>query len=328
MKVSVCKLTPKGPCHFGSREQQREGSEVFAHSDTLFSALCHSYRLLYGVDGLENMLSIFCDGNSPFLISSTFPFDDEILYLPVPKNQIPCSKEVKKIRFVSIAHATDLLNGQEIDYNPNNMSEHYLPHPDGSTPWSIYDSSRVALSRLDDGSHGGLFQFGEIRFEENAGLYFFYRIKDREFQAEFKASVRLMCEEGLGGGRSVGRGQFQEPIFIDDYEISVPDEGNASYTLSLYYPDDLEKGDFWQKSYYDFVSRRGYIFSPNGSSLRRKSLNMFAEGSVFPKTGIDQGALVDVTPKAFENSKNGHKVYRYGLMFSIPCKLEVGKNGS
>lgn len=327
MKVSVCKLIPKGPCHFGSREQQREGSDVFAHSDTLFSAICHSFRLLYGVNTLEKMLSTFSGGSSPFLISSTFPFQNDILYLPVPKNQIPSSKETKKIRFVSVSRITDLLNGREIEYNPDDKSEHFLPRSDGSTPWSIYDASRVALSRLDDSSHGGLFQFGEIRFDENAGLFFFYQINDNDYQVKFKASVRLMCEEGLGGGRSVGRGQFQEPIFIDDYEISVPDEGDASYTLSLYYPDDLEKGDFWQKSYYDFVSRRGYIFSPNGSSLRRKSLNMFAESSVFPKTGIDQGALVDVTPKAFENSDNGHKVYRYGMLFSIPCKLEVGKNG-
>jgi CRISPR/Cas system CSM-associated protein Csm4 (group 5 of RAMP superfamily) len=45
---------------------------------------------------------------------------------------------------------------------------------------------------------------------------------------------------------------------------------------------------------------------------------MFSEGSVFP--GLKKGDMVDVSPDGYEKIY-GHKVYRYGLAFSLPCKL-------
>ena len=34
-----------------------------------------------------------------------------------------------------------------------------------------------------------------------------------------------------------------------------------------------------------------------------------------------RGKVVDITPKMFKQ----HKVYRYGISFSLPCKLEMNK---
>ncbi len=43
---------------------------------------------------------------------------------------------------------------------------------------------------------------------------------------------------------------------------------------------------------------------------------MIKEGAVFPKEL--KGRLVDVTPEAFKE----HRVYRYGIGFTIPIKTE------
>ena len=67
-----------------------------------------------------------------------------------------------------------------------------------------------------------------------------------------------------------------------------------------------------------WLNERGYIYSPDGQSLRRKTVSMFTEGSVFPSPPERKGAMVDVTPSAF----NAHHVYRSGIYFGVPCVLK------
>ena len=63
---------------------------------------------------------------------------------------------------------------------------------------------------------------------------------------------------------------------------------------------------------YDLLARRGWVTSPEGGHLRRQTVRMFAEGSVFPGGGARPGRLVNVTPEAFA----GHRVYRYCYAFT------------
>ena len=88
MKFKYCKLIPQSPLHLGERESWQEGSSVFIHSDTLFSGLCHCYGLLYGEGELKNFLDKIRD-EKVLQISSAFPFWEDRLYWPIPKNQIP-----------------------------------------------------------------------------------------------------------------------------------------------------------------------------------------------------------------------------------------------
>jgi hypothetical protein len=65
---------------------------------------------------------------------------------------------------------------------------------------------------------------------------------------------------------------------------------------------------------YELLCRRGWICSPEGSHLRRKSVWMITEGSVL--TGSVQsvaGRLVDVKPDMLQ----AHPVYRYGYAFAV-----------
>ena len=66
----MCKLKPKADFHLGDKEAVLEKTSDYIHSDTLFSAICNAYRLLYGNERLQEVLKLFEDREPPFLISS------------------------------------------------------------------------------------------------------------------------------------------------------------------------------------------------------------------------------------------------------------------
>ncbi len=316
MKFTVCFLKPKGPLHLGERENWREGSSVFIHSDTLFSAFCHSYLLLYGDEALSKLLSLFADNNPPFLFSSVFPCWRNTLYFPVPKNQLPRTKEVKNIQFIEKDGFELLLKGkslEEIVTKVKCIPSNTKPY----TPWFVDNVPRVSLNRRSNHpvEDGGFFHFGEVFYYDDASFFFLIKYIDPAYQQQINSALRLLADEGIGGDRSSGKGLFHTPTF-QEIDIAVsPDNGVVS--LSLYYPKEEELTNI-HDSYYELIERKGYIYSPHCKSLRRKSLRMFIEGSVFPSQPPKCGKLVDVTPEIYKT----HPVYRYGLIFPLPCKME------
>ena len=309
------KLTFKSPLHLGERENIREGTDTFIHSDTLFSAFCHNYLLLYGKIKLELVLQKFLEDAPPFLISSAFPWWKDGFYFPIPKNQMPKGKKLKKILFVEKRGFEKLLSGERIEKIIGTFKT--IPDEKSNKPWKTADVPRVGLSRLTNHPGESYFHFGEVSYGKDSGLFFLIDFKDDALEREFKAAFNLMGDEGIGGDRSSGKGLFEKPQF-EEIEFNLPDtEGTVS--LSLYYPQQDELTDI-RNGYYELRERKGYIYSPYGQSLRRKSLRMFSEGSVFP--GGKKGRIADLTPKAFEDK---HRIYRYGLCFALPCELEARK---
>ena len=75
----MCKLKPKAHFHLGDKEAVLEKTSDYIHSDTLFSAICNAYRLLYGNEGLQEVLKLFEGREPPFLISSAFLYAGKIL---------------------------------------------------------------------------------------------------------------------------------------------------------------------------------------------------------------------------------------------------------
>lgn len=314
MKLFACRSKPRAPLHLGEREEWREGSSPFIHSDTLFSAFCHSYLLLYGKEELSSLLQWFKNGNPPFLFSSIFPFWKETYYLPVPKNQIPKTKEAKKILFVEKKGFESLLKGESLE----EVRKTIKTISKKEKPWVLENVPRISLSRLSNHpmEDGGLFHFGEVSYREDAGLFFLLHYNDAEWQKKVEATLRLLADEGIGGGRSVGKGAMRPPEFRE-IDLEIPEKADATLTLSLYFPSSQEREGL-SEGFYELIERKGYIYSPYGQSLRRRAVRMFSEGSVFPSYPKRRGGLVDVTPKIFKH----HPVYRYGFCFGIPCKME------
>jgi len=306
---AACIIKPRGPFHVGEREGMREGSGTFIHSDTLFSALCHSYLLLYGKTELERFLAAENGADPPLVLSSAFPYWKGKYYFPVPRNFTPRDKEAKKLRFIEQSAFETLL----IERLPDDK---LIPSGLPTGVIETEDVPKVTVSRTGGNAtdEGGFYHVG-LTFYKDASLFFLARHGTDDSRRNTEAAMRLMCDEGIGGYRTVGKGQFVQPDFSQKVSMDEPASPNAGLMLSLYYPSETESQGLVD-GFYDLVPRRGYVFSPATRSLRRKEVSMFSEGAVFPCSGR-AGKLVDVTPDGFTD----HFVYRCGLAFTIPCKF-------
>lgn len=308
MKFLICKLKPKTALHLGEREGILETTSYYIHSDTLFSAFCNVYRLLYGKEELEK---IFID--LPFQISSTFPYFKDTLFFPLPKNLIFKEKFAKRIEFVSQDIFEKICNGEEIEnyLKQENITEDgkILITKEIENIYSTYEVPRVTIDSVSSSSE--IFYFGKVNFNENAGLYFLIKYNDLSFNKKFEATLRTLVDEGIGGDRTAGCGTFEQPEF-NQIELNIPPSATYFITLSLYLPTEEEVKNM-QDAYYELIERKGYIYSQDVKNLRRKSIRMFKEGSVFKDNG-NIGKLVDITPDIFDK----HKVYRYGYCFKLP----------
>ncbi|MCX7916666.1 MAG: type III-A CRISPR-associated RAMP protein Csm4 [bacterium] len=320
--MKVIKLKPISSFHIGERENFWETTQPYIHSDTLFSAFCNAYLLLYGEKKLNELIDKFVK-NPPFLISSAFPYWNEKIFFPIPLNQIPKEKEVKKIEFIEKDGFEQLLNGMKID----KIWRKYITIPfktkdeEFLTPYEIIINPRISVGRLSNSPGENYFHFGEVFYknpnDEKSGLFFLVDFKE-DIEKEFFTTLRLMVDEGIGGDRTVGKGHFKLEEIIENIEFKLNNNNNNNQyqvNLSLYLPKEDEIKNL-KDGYYEIIERKGYIYSPYCKSLRKKSVRMFKEGSVFPKDKI--GKIIDITPEIFKN----HKIYRYGLAFSLPCEVK------
>lgn len=328
MKVVECRIKPRGSFHIGEKEAVLEKTSDYIHSDTLFSAICNAYRLLYGNEELKEILKLFADRKPPFLISSAFPYAGETLLFPLPKSEDSLAhgkdKRFKKVEFISRDLFERLAKGEDISeyLQEKNLvqSNRVLLTDDeikrlGKTEiWNSREVPRVAIDRKTSSST--IYHLGEVSFADHCGLYFFMDLIMPEYEKKVKAAIRVLGDEGIGGERTYGKGLFK-PDFIDkDWNWETK---NHFTTLSLFYPQKAE-GSIVSDGHYELVRRGGWIYSLDATNLRRRTVRMFIEGSVFPALkGVEfYGCLADVKPKDFVN----HEVYRYGYAFAVP--MEVG----
>lgn len=309
--MRIFKLKFKSSIHIGQREGFLESIDETIHSDTLFSAYCNGYLMLYGREKLEDLLKRFQE-NPPFLISSCFLFWKDKLYFPVPLNQFPKEKDLKKVNFIEKDGFEEIINGKKLEEIFKNYKA--LPSKNSKEkPYLVSKNPRICLSRLNNSPGENFFYFAEMHFSKEAGFFFLVDFKDKEIEKEFIGTMRLLQDEGFGGDRTAGKGFFE----LEDggeIEIKGPKNPDGYICLSLLSPKENEIGDL-KDGFYEIIERKGYIYSPFTKSLRRKNLRVLKEGSVFLSKKM--GKIEDITPDYFKE----HKVYRYGLAFNIPVKL-------
>ncbi len=162
----------------------------------------------------------------------------------------------------------------------------------------------------------------KIYFHSNAGLFFLLENGKEEIPNIIKAALKLLSDNGIGMDRNSGNGQFE--VEFGNIEIAVPDNSNYEMNLSLFCPKEEEIISYLSESYYELIKRGGYISSPAKSqhlTLRKKSVYMFKEGSVFPVMENDRkGKILNLKP----DTKNtppphiNHPVWRDGQSLFIP----------
>lgn len=354
MNVQVFHLEARSPFRIGKRGVGLEAAAVIARADTLFSALCTICREWYGLSELRGLLEQF-KGNPAFLLSSGYPyimlsdqsrlrFYPRLLTLPpgLNTNDPTRLKSVKKITFVSESIFKqwvegDLQSDQALDPDGRNLlhdgrvwvtldeleilHQHIPVDTNGQVRlWHESEVPRVTVDRASSASQ--VFQSGRVRFAPGGGLWVAFHWLTDEWPEKIEELLMVLGDSGLGGERSIGHGQFsiaQPEEHLDWW----PDAKGRFVTLSPYWPsgEDEVHQVFGPDSVYSLSTHRGWIGSPEGQTLRRKSVRMFDEGSVLsaaPQTIL--GGLADVTPKG--DGIDIHDVLRYGYAMPVGIKGE------
>lgn len=200
------------------------------------------------------------------------------------------------------------------------------PETDQIQLWAVDDAPRVTIDRIRNAS--AVYQAGRVWFQPGGGLWAMLKWRS-DWQKQGETALHLLGDAGIGGERSSGHGQFTAhgPHTIE--ELPTPKLAERFVTLSLYYPTVSEARPAMQGEdvSYRFELRGGWMSSQeyaqnqsgdfvNGSTLCRKVVRMFTEGSIlhYPSDNHVLGQLADVTPETF---KEIHPVYRYGLAWPV-----------
>lgn len=318
-----------------------EETQDFIHSDTLWAAICNHWAILGEVEGIsfDTFLNSFVNGKPLFIISSAFPLtkDGREFWLPKPLS-VPYSfsknnaernsefdkygKTVKKARFITLSSFKNWI--QFLDNNASDIGE----KPKGISSGAIRPHNTLdRISMASQIFYSGITYF-ETHGKNKAGLYFILKA-DETIKQALEKIFEIIYETGaIGGNRNIGLGGLAEkPIMLELNQLSPEweilngvSESNAFCLLSLCSPKPEEP---YQTSVaHNLVLRKGWTGSLSvGAQVKRQTISMLSEGSVFQKELI--GQLVDITPLNTPKWEGLHMVYRYGYAFSVPLKLNL-----
>ncbi|MFN9608428.1 MAG: type III-A CRISPR-associated RAMP protein Csm4, partial [Pseudanabaena sp.] len=313
------------PAHFGELGIGMDETSERVRSDTLFSALVISYARIG--KNVDTLLRRFHQEEVPFRLSSSFIYREQdgktTYFLPRPKypptnyptgDDLKIAKDYKKLNFL------DLETWKNWYQNGSFNKDAELPENFYSKCFDIDKQPKIAIDRNTRATNLYHTSFVRYRSKSNdkSGLYFLIEFNDESLENDLndlKAALELLGEEGLGGEKSSGAGQF-EASWHDLDEIwkeLIKFDGNFQSLISLYWDDELISLD---NSSYELQERGGWITS-SSKNQRRKKVVMFAEGSVFSE--IPKGKLANVTPPEFSQ----HKIYRSGIAVSLPIKIDL-----
>ncbi|MBW2030051.1 MAG: type III-A CRISPR-associated RAMP protein Csm4 [Deltaproteobacteria bacterium] len=328
------KLNFHSPLHIAAHGIGYEQTEQVIHSDTLFSSIMTLWPHFYPEDDVESLCQ-----EPPFILSSAFPFKGQSYFFPRPfvkigkrreKDGAKVGKKIKDVKYVSLPVLESILQGkgEELEFRDADTFQDGKFWDIGAGDNPDYDSlifaerevPRVTIDRHSNASE--IFYFSELVFEKDAGLFFLAKFLEKGARKKLEAVLRLLGDEGIGGDKRAGKGLFHLEI-AEDFKVPLPPKPDSFVCLSLYYPKKEEfKGGILGGASYNLVSRSGWIHVPGAMSLKRKSVRMFSEGSVFGSIGK---SVYGENPRVLDMSEDlglKHNIYRYGTVFTLPMVKE------
>lgn len=324
-KNKIVKLSFISPLHIGrGLGEAYDTAEKTLHSDTISGALTATFCSVYPArDAISFM--------NKYRVSSAFPFYGNNYFLPKPLVKVNIKicdeddylqkKKLKKIEFIELSLWQELVAGRELSVNKNQISSNgkFLysgPAPDEAL---FKDDLQQRVTVPRDGGDSKPYYLDRRFFSRGAGLYFFLS-SDDETEKILDTVLEHLGTIGFGTDKSVGNGQF-EAVF-SEIELDPPVDSGKCILLSMACPIQEEiSSELLINSSYQIVSRGGFIAGTSLSKfrhLRKKSIYMFVEGSVFPVSKLD-GKIVNVRPDW--NDSQLHPVFRDGRSFCIPVNF-------
>ena len=192
-----------------------EATEEIIHSDALFSALMTLWNYFYD-DDVEAMCQ-----NPPFSISSAFPYKSSTYFFPRPmvkigkkgEDDLKIGKKLKKVKYLSKDLLETICKGELLEFSEKETFQDYKFWFGRNSDKLNQDSKlftereipRVSIDRATFSSE--IFYFSEIIFEKDSGLFFLVKFNEEGFRSKFETVLRLLCDEGIGGDKKVGKGK-------------------------------------------------------------------------------------------------------------------------
>lgn len=297
MSLRIIKLSFNGPVHFGTK--RLGGSDFSIKSDTLFSALFIE-ALNLGVSTkflLEDLL-----------ISDTFPFKDNTMFLIKPMIQIESKnqnltdkKAFKDLKYIPVDMYVPYING-ECDGEDVKDFKDWLDIGYSTTLTKVALESMEAISQKESQPYN----VGIHTFSNNSGLYFIAK-GDAESLNKLELVLESLQFSGIGGKRSSGYGRFTYEVVNDsDLESLLKNKGNQKILLSTAMVHEQESLEIiLEEANYLLRKRSGFVQSTTyrNTIVKKNDFYSFAAGSVFKKTFL--GDIFNV------GNQGKHPVYRY-----------------
>lgn len=334
-------LIPDDGSQFHLGETGLDDSSDLLHSDTLFSALANVYECALSeaktfIDLVEKRKLSFSSGLFAMLKKGSL--EPPLLFLPKPTVayiNVLDRKQYKSIKYLSLGvwekfRATlDAVSFEsELEFADPKLftigneficlEEELGPNPEafqGNCFRGFATSPKVKVHTTlqeDRLYHETTVQFNSFvaAGQEYEGAYcvlFEHQLTDEQYR-EFLAAMRIMGDEGVGGQRSSGKGQFRD---VHEINIDIPkcEEVTAYLGLSIFSPANESEFDALER-YELFVRGGGSIGWRGKSEEHRRQARFVKEGALF--TENIAGKLVDVSPEA------DRTILRNGMNFSIP----------
>ncbi len=268
-----------------------------------------------------------------------------VVFLPKPPveyHEVAYPKKLKKIRYLSLgvwkrfletfdyqnlknpACSLDLLSfpsiGGEFVYTENELAgiDEAL---DNKVFRAIQTAPKVKVHTTDHEDrlyHETTVQFTPIQLENTTlrgAFYFFleHSLASDELK-ELMAAVRIMADEGIGGQRSSGRGQFASVELVD---VDLPSISHPVLYLGLSLISPASDTEFHDGLLdYDLILRGGGSLGKMGiAEEHRRQARFVREGALLCRN--IQGRFVDVSPE-----QNG-TILRNGFNFAIPIGTQI-----
>ncbi|ABL66059.1 type III-A CRISPR-associated RAMP protein Csm4 [Chlorobium phaeobacteroides] len=352
MNTYIVHLYFKNALHVGAANSGIgiEATQDFIHSDTLWAAIANHWAILGKVgdisfdDFLNGFRTKHDDGirhkEEPlFRISSAFPLTDNgrMYWLPKPLS-VPMAfskrniedrenqrkeygKKVKQEKFIPLKVFKEWMNFEK------NASDVGGAKREGISSGQMRPHATIdRISMRAQLFHSGITYFD--KFAVRVGLYFLIQC-GKTTKTALEKVFEVIYEAGaIGGNRNIGLGSlFEKPSLTEASEFADlfnTENTNAYCLLSLCYLSDGEIPNAETAVAYNHLLRKGWTGSLSVSLQRkRKTVYMFAEGSVF-QTKLN-GCLADITPDKIITPEwyGHHDVYRYGYALSVPIKIDL-----
>lgn len=327
-----------GQFHFG--ETGLDDSSDLLHSDTLFSALANIYE--YALSGATTFIDLVESGRLSFssgLYALLKQGELSLLFVPKPTvtyNKTNDRKRYKSLKYFSLGALEEFrkrFDSQTLESEldlaafPSIGNEFLcLAGELGGMPDEFINRSfrrfttspkvkvHTTLEDNDRLYHETTVQFNQFSVEgvEYEGAYCVLYEADglsTNERQEFLAAVRIMADEGVGGQRSSGKGQFRE---VREVSVSLPCPTDASKYLGLSVLSPVDAFEFEALNRYELFVRGGGSLGWRGESEKhRKQARFVREGSVMSRN--ISGRVVDLSPDTESGS-----IKRNGSNFAIP----------